>query len=304
MADAELIGLASAVLSHLGLGDCWLELGDLGVLHSVLDAVGVSERARAFIIESVPQLRKGKPALPSVLERAHQLHLVGPLAFVPHGDGPPSISPSHTGERGGSDYLSAAIEGLSDTEARKVLRGLLQWTAVDQLGQRNPEEVVERLLRKLRGSDNIGTLQRGLELIAELAAIHGEPGAAIEAARAVVRQAGADPTALGRLSELLGLLSSPPNPLSIGDGEGAAKSGVRPRILLDFGLARGLAYYNGIIFEVKHPCWPGSLAGGGRYDGLARALGSPDAVPALGFAYILETLLVLTDGQQTTSSAQ
>ena len=65
---------------------------------------------------------------------------------------------------------------------------------------------------------------------------------------------------------------------------------------LDFGLARGLAYYNGIIFEVKHPAWPSFLGGGGRYDGLARALGSPETVPALGFAYTLEALLALTGG--------
>ena len=33
------------------------------------------------------------------------------------------------------------------------------------------------------------------------------------------------------------------------------------------------------------------LGGGGRYDGLARALGAARATPALGFACTLETLL-------------
>ena len=66
---------------------------------------------------------------------------------------------------------------------------------------------------------------------------------------------------------------------------------------VDFGLARGLAYYNGIVFEVRHPDWPNPLGGGGRYDGLARALGSPVDVPALGFAYTLETLLALAAGK-------
>lgn len=283
-ADAELLRLASVVPCHLGLSGCWLELGNLDVLYSVLDAVGVSERARTFIVGSVPQLRKGRAALPTVLERAQQLHLAGQAAE--------------------DSYLSAAIEGLGDTEARKVLRGLLQWTAVDQLGQRDSEEVVERLLRKLRGSDDLSNLQRGLELIADLAAVHGEPDAAIHAARAVILQAGADPAVLDRLSELLRLMefASIPVPLSISDGEGVAKPGVRLPILLDFGLARGLAYYNGIIFEVKHPGWQSSLGGGGRYDGLARALGGPDTVPALGFAYTLEALSVLTEDQRDESA--
>ena len=52
-----------------------------------------------------------------------------------------------------------------------------------------------------------------------------------------------------------------------------------------------MAYYNGIIFEVRHPSLSGPLGGGGRYDDLARALGSKETVPALGFAYNLEALL-------------
>ena len=65
------------------------------------------------------------------------------------------------------------------------------------------------------------------------------------------------------------------------------------RITLDFGLVRGLAYYNGVIFEVSHPDWPGNLGGGGRYDTLSRALGGVNAVPALGFAYNLDALIAL-----------
>ena len=52
----------------------------------------------------------------------------------------------------------------------------------------------------------------------------------------------------------------------------------------------GLAYYTGLVFELTHPSqpeWP--LGGGGRYDGLIRALGGPD-LPALGFAYTVESI--------------
>ena len=56
-------------------------------------------------------------------------------------------------------------------------------------------------------------------------------------------------------------------------------------------MVHGLAYYNGVIFEVSHPKWAGTLGGGGRYDTLSRALGGSEAVPALGFAYNLDALI-------------
>jgi len=50
-------------------------------------------------------------------------------------------------------------------------------------------------------------------------------------------------------------------------------------------LARGLDYYTGPIFEVAVPAFTaGSLAGGGRYDGLIEQLGGPN-IPATGIAF-------------------
>ena len=261
MADAEVLSLAALVPSKLGLADWRMVLGDLDVLSTILDAVGVSERARAFIVSSMPQLREGGQAVPRVLERAHRFRLGG---------------------RGGEDdSLGQAVQGLDDSQARVVLQGLLQWTAADQLGQRDPGEVVDRLLRKLKGTDDESRLRRGLELGAQLAAVEGEPGAALEAAARVVREAGANLAAFDRLVETLDLLLAGP---ALGS-----------HLTLDFGLVRGLAYYNGIVFEITHPAWPGSLGGGGRYDALGRALGSPEPLPALGFAFNLEGLLALTE---------
>ncbi len=265
--DAEILGLASQVLSQSEVADWRLELADLDVLNSVLDAVGVSERARTFIIESVPQLKLGHHVIPQILEEAHRLHI--------------------TGQSGHEDYLVEAVQGLDDNQARVVLRGLLKWNAADQLGQRNADEVVDRLLRKVRGSDDGKSLQRGLELASDLAAVRGEPKAALGDAELVIRAAGADTGAFERLSQLLDLVLS--------------DSAIGGHLELDFGLARGLAYYNGIVFEVKHPRWPESLGGGGRYDGLAKALGSQDAVPALGFAYNLEALLAVGKGWTANS---
>ena len=160
-----------------------------------------------------------------------------------------------------------------------MLLGLLQWNSADQLGQRTPEDVVERLLHKIRGTDNEDKLRQGLELASDLAAINGAPEQALKMVKETLASAGADQAAADRLGEVIGLMSS-----------GSDATG---QIVLDFGLVHGLAYYNGVIFEVSHPKWTGTLGGGGRYDTLSRALGGSDAVPALGFAYNLDALIAI-----------
>ena len=257
LADAEVLSLAAQVPSQLGADGWWLELADLDVLHSVLDPVGLSERAREFIAGGIPRLRDGRGVIPRLLEEARHLHVIGQ---------PPE-----------DDHLAQAIEGLDDSHARVALRGLVQWGAGDTLGQREPDEVVDRLLRKLRRADDEQAVSRGLALAADLAMVRGQPEPALAAAGAVVQAAGADETAFRRLSQLISLVQA--------DAE------IAGHLVMDFGMARGLAYYNGVVFEVKHPAWDGALGGGGRYDALARALGGERPVPALGFAYNLEALV-------------
>ena len=271
-ADAELLSLAAEIPVRAGVSGCRIELAELDVFHSLLNVCRVSDLARSFILSSVPQLRKGAGALPEIRERAYQLHL---------GDRSPE-----------NQELSAAIVGLNDEQARQVIQGFLQWNGTDfrRFGQRDPEQVVERFLRKLRGSDDATRLERGLELAASLACIRGDPRAVIGSARGVVEEAGADTAPLDRLLELAEILETLPE--------------TRGKVTVDFGLARGLAYYNGIVFEVRHPDWSDPLAGGGRYDRLARSLGSDKDVPALGFAYTLETLLALAERREEEAAVR
>ena len=266
-ADVELLNLAVAVPSQLGLDGWVLQLADLDILDSLLEPVGVSERARSFIIQSMPQLREGRSAVPGLLEEGRRLHLVGG-----------SNGSIASGDVDSEDAaLRQAVQGLNDTQARSVLLGLLQWNSADQLGQRTPEDVVERMLQKIRGTDNEEKLRQGLELASDLAVIKGEPGPALQTVKKTLASAGANQDAVDRLSEVISLMSHGPD--------------IKGQVVLDFSLVRGLAYYNGVIFEVSHPGWPGTLGGGGRYDTLSRALGGGDAVPALGFAYNLDALI-------------
>ncbi|MCC6329191.1 MAG: histidine--tRNA ligase [Acidobacteria bacterium] len=65
-------------------------------------------------------------------------------------------------------------------------------------------------------------------------------------------------------------------------------------VLLDPSLARGLSYYTGTIIEVNVPDLAGSLAGGGRYDGLIGMFGK-EQIPACGVSLGLERILVVMD---------
>jgi histidyl-tRNA synthetase len=71
------------------------------------------------------------------------------------------------------------------------------------------------------------------------------------------------------------------------------------RAEVDFGFGRGLAYYTGMIFEIHDTSgYLGAqrqICGGGRYDTLIGDLGGRNSIPALGFAFGLERLLLISD---------
>lgn len=68
-------------------------------------------------------------------------------------------------------------------------------------------------------------------------------------------------------------------------------------------LVRGLDYYTGIIFEVVAPGMPGSIASGGRYDGLIGRLGGKDS-PACGGSLGIERILPLIRDAEADRYAQ
>ena len=147
--------------------------------------------------------------------------------------------------------------GLPDDEARAVLAGFMRWNGASgvPIGQRSSDEIVDRLLRKLRGGDNPDTVEWGLTLAARLAAIDGDPADAIPRARSIVVSAGGDTSAIDRLTELVNLVDDEPS--------------LKGHLQIDFSLARGIAYYNGIIFDIVHGVGATNLGGGGRYDSLS-----------------------------------
>jgi ATP phosphoribosyltransferase regulatory subunit len=145
-----------------------------------------------------------------------------------------------------------------------------------------PEEARERMLHELGRKDLVG-LEREVQ----------ELGLPADAADLLVRvpqmRGGAEllgaergPVAdvLGNLREVLDLLEPT----------------VAERMIFDLGLARGLGYYSGAVFDVYDPALGGPLGGGGRYDGLLGRFGRD--LPAVGFALGVERLHAALSGEE------
>jgi len=84
---------------------------------------------------------------------------------------------------------------------------------------------------------------------------------------------------------------------------------VLPQVSFDLGLARGLDYYTGIIFEVvmnlpseqNGETRVGSIAAGGRYDNLINMFGG-DPVPAVGMSIGIERIFSIVEDQYKNKS--
>ncbi len=75
-------------------------------------------------------------------------------------------------------------------------------------------------------------------------------------------------------------------------------SGCRTELTVEAGLARGLEYYTGIIFEVNVPDLDVALGGGGRYDSLIELYGG-EPTPAVGVAQGLDRIMLALQAQES-----
>lgn len=255
-ADAEVIALAAQGAGLLGVRGYHLRLGHMGVLNTMFDALGLSERSRVFLLSSLGALRLGGDVASAVRSRASQLGLLAAR--------PPAPAEEMARAAVAESFAEATIRAADGAVA----------------GQRSREEVTARYLRKLRDAEDPAAVERALDLATALAAQTGPAQDTLPKVTQAAKSFGVD-TALDPLRRLLDALSRY-------DLKGVP-------VVLDLATARGIAYYTGVVFDIEHPKVIGapSLGGGGRYDGLVKALGGAADVPALGFAYAIERIAAL-----------
>ena len=73
-------------------------------------------------------------------------------------------------------------------------------------------------------------------------------------------------------------------------------SGGAYRVAFDLLLVRGQGYYTGTVFEIQSDKFRGSIAGGGRYDGLVGKF-TGENVPAVGFSIGFERIFQILESQ-------
>ena len=251
-ADAEVLALAAQGLAALGVRGHRLRVGHMGVAAAMLDSLGLSERARVFMMSNLPRLRSGDDTPDSLRDRAAQLGLLA---------------------RANGKH---AVPDVPLDDASAMVEGVVGAGAAASAGQRSPDDIRRRYLRKLRDVESPAVFDGALALCAELAGVAGPPERTLARLRRLAARHKIPEAALRPVEDLLAALGRY-------DLRGAP-------VTLDLAAARGIAYYTGAVFDVEHPRVKGlpALGGGGRYDGLVAALGGRRATPAMGFAYALD----------------
>jgi ATP phosphoribosyltransferase regulatory subunit HisZ len=145
-----------------------------------------------------------------------------------------------------------------------------------------PAEARERMLHELGRKDLVG-LEREVQAL-------GLPGDAADmlvrvpqlrgGAEVLAGAGGPVADAMGGLRDVLDLL----------------EPAVAERVIFDLGLARGLGYYSGAVFDVYDPALGAPLGGGGRYDDLLGRFGR--SLPAVGFALGVDRLHAALSGEE------
>ena len=266
-ADAEILGLVLECLAQAGIGDARFTIGHLGLIHEVLESFGLSEPVRLFVVGNMGRLRGGSDDAVELRACAEESGLVF---------GNPS----------------KPTAGADDSQLdREVLLGLFGDSSAALLGRRTPEDIVDRLLRKVREATDPGSFQAAVEMASQLGDLRGDPRDVVDAADSVLVKSGVKSQLIVGLKSTLDTLAATGFPFE--------------RTRLDFSFARGIAYYTGLVFEVQAQgaSGPITVGGGGRYDDLVRALGGQEDVPALGFAFTMERVMAASGSAMGAAAA-
>ncbi|MDE2860569.1 MAG: HisS family protein [Chloroflexota bacterium] len=258
--DGEMLALAMDGLSRLGAPSPQCVVGHVGVLHLMLGELGISSRAQEFLIGCLPGLRASSVNAADVLEQARSRGLV-------------------KGEDG-SRAPVLPTNGGGRQDAIDALRHLFHDSLSGIQGSRSTDEILARFMSKQEQGDDPASVERGVSLLSRVASSAGDEEQAMSRLASALREHGIGRECLSPLEEALAAfhIRRPDTP-----------------VMVDVGLVRGIAYYTGMVFEIRAGGSGSEVAvcGGGRYDGLVKAIGGLEDVPALGFAYTLENLLGL-----------
>ncbi|MEQ9354005.1 ATP phosphoribosyltransferase regulatory subunit [Coleofasciculus chthonoplastes] len=279
MADAEIIAIASQGLNRLGLSGYRIVLGHIGVISKFLDNLQIESRLRSFLLTNMEILRKeGKSA---VEQRLCDIY----PAFALYTSNPKLSLEQTNSETVHSQRLSQLFQGMAESDAQTAILDLLDSMNIELAGNRDAQEIVDRLLTKIKRQDQTERVSKALEFMSQLGQLVGEPTEVLKEAQTLLCSHGIDDAGLEQLREIIKTLEF----YNLNSSQ----------ISLDLGLSRGLQYYTGMIFEIYHGAGKQErqICGGGRYDDLVGTFGGRQNTPATGFSYGMERLRLALEAE-------
>jgi ATP phosphoribosyltransferase regulatory subunit len=253
-ADAEMLALGLEATSHYGLAAPEIRMGDVGLFSALIAALDLAPAWKRRLIKDFNR----KTSL------AHDLDQL-------------TISAAN----GRPEYqgMLAALAGSDPRAAHALVTDLLSIAGISAVGGRSVGEIADRFLEQSALGAQSSLPKQTRALIERFLAVAGDPDEAAAELRALAQDAGlALDGALDLLESRTGFL--------------AARGIDVSRIHFSTAFGRGVDYYTGFVFELhdRQARGGGQLVAGGRYDGLLMRIGSPTAIPAVGFAVWIERL--------------
>jgi histidyl-tRNA synthetase len=263
--DAEVIALADRSLREVGVDDALVRVGHVGLILEMLGRSGLPPAATDALVQMLSEAASEGGDVRALESAVDQL--AGWL---------------ESGRE--ADEVLPAVGQADDWGVDRLFRHLVP----DVTGRRSGHEIINRLRRKWDLAHSLhDALDRVRTQIKSLAELRGPSREVLE--KLGREYAGVAPDSVRSLVALTDAL---------------AKGGIDPeRVELDLSFGRGIGFYTQMIFEltVSTPDGPTDVCGGGRYDGLARVLGSDRDDRGVGFAFGLERLHQVLEVRKTRS---
>jgi ATP phosphoribosyltransferase regulatory subunit len=260
-ADSEILAMAALGIAAQDYEDWQLIVGHVGLMRQLLKCFQLDERTERFLLSHRSSLKDPALGKAYIMQRLDKL-LLQSSEMIDLMGGP-------------------TVDGLEPANrAQHILDVLLDTNRHGHImGGRTREDITRRLLQKQRRSAERDQITAAVDFLDRWVSIDTLPDKAFRDIEALVETLGQDSiahTILAEWQETIALMSAYDIPLD--------KIRIQPE------LARSWDYYTGIVFELqtqsaKH------LGGGGRYDELVHLIGGKGHVPAVGFAYYVDTLL-------------
>jgi histidyl-tRNA synthetase len=249
--------MAAAGLDAAGVKGWRIDIGHIGLVAALLERFRLDRRTRRLILGQIENLRRrGRAYVEAQYESM--------------------IALTETGAAGIAGMRKLTNEAYS-SELADALELLLESANLGSTGTgRSNEDVARRLLTKQQRAEQRGEVQAALDFLEELTLIRHQPA---DAFPKIEKLLGDDPAVHAIFEQFRGAVDL------------LASYDVSPsQLSIHLGLARGVNYYTGIVFEF-YSGQDDHLGGGGRYDDFIRVIGGAQDTPAVGFMFNMEQLL-------------